>query len=1345
MVARTLPHDFSGESADIGASAQNTLVAIQDGSAHVPAGIELAHAEFDRDGADLVIEMRNGDTFVVEGYFTAASKPLIEGTGVSLTPAMVTTMAQAGKGLFLAQAQMGQEITPGSAPIGKIITANGTVTVQHADGTTDTLNVGDPVYIYDVVVTGADSDLAIAFTDESVLSLSEDARMTLDRYIYNPDGAESNMLVGLLQGTLAVVSGQIAPNGDMEVSTPVATLGIRGTSAVIQLQDVNLRVALVTDVQDGQGGLIQIYDNTTNDLILTLSESQIGLIASLIAGSGDATLAQLTPEERALIAQTVEHLTSSYYQSQNTSGPNATPGSGTGDPNGTTTDDLNGSNGGNGGNGEDGSGGGEQNDDGTGDDSGALPGPQLTLPAMPTILEDTPTVITGITVSGPSAVTITIVADGTFQLASIAQLTFLTIDGAAVTSGTVILSTQDFSSVTFSAPIAAARAALGGLTFTPNPDVNDLNITSGTSGQLAITASGNGQTDTATLGINVTAVNDTPVISAPSTVTTAEDTTYDFTGLSISDPVEDVDIDETGSADPIKVTLVVDGASGEFVGTLGFSGSTSVNFTGGDADGSDGTLEFKGSRAEVNDALSKLQFTPDQDFNDNLGSAKLTITVNDQGNSGIDPGTTGDASSEEDVFVVDISVTPVNDAPLIDASEVDARTAATFGGTVNDHTIITGANNIPTGDYSVSFWTNDTAGGTQNYLSYAVTGSFNELVVLRTGGTLQFHANNTGGLPAFDSGIEIPADGEWHHVAFTVDTSTSGQITITAFVDGVAAPNSVTITDAVGPNTLASGGTLVFGQEQDSLGGGFDPGSTLTGELAEVSVFDGQLTASEIESLAQGFFDDGATNLALHFSWDPDAGNFVDTTGNNTGNIVTTGNVITTDGPPAFGTNEDTAVNISGISVSDVDVGTDPLNVTLSVTNGTLNFSGTDLSGTLSGTGFSTVDVSGTGIPADSITFDLDIDGAGPVSITIDAATVAAFNSAFSASLAASALSAQDIADLINDQAGIDIASVSGGQIVLTSATVGTSSTVTITNFAEAVSSGTLGLTDGSDAGSGPNLDNITGAGMDTFSFSGAQADINAILSGLINYTPAQDFDGTDTLNVAVDDGGSSGTGGVQSDSANISIAVVPVNDAPVASDDIVLTNQTSGSIDIPLFALLANDTDDDGDPLSVNSVTGGTLGSENVSYTFTGSAENFTYEANDGTANSNTATVTLQTTGLNGTSADEIIIDVLGHDSLSGGDGNDILFGLSGSDLMDGGDGDDILFGGPGADVMTGGAGKDTFVWQDGDLQPTPDTITDFNPTEDLLDLAGLLDSAFDPNTNTSSYVQAVTNGTDT
>ncbi|MCB1476780.1 MAG: flagellar protein, partial [Rhodobiaceae bacterium] len=134
-------------------------------------------------------------------------------------------------------------------------------------------------------------------------------------------------------------------------------------------------------------------------------------------------------------------------------------------------------------------------------------------------------------------------------------------------------------------------------------------------------------------------------------------------------------------------------------------------------------------------------------------------------------------------------------------------------------------------------------------------------------------------------------------------------------------------------------------------------------------------------------------------------------------------------------------------------------------------FSDVDVSGagssatsaTLAGGAFTTVDISG---GSDAISFDLDVDGAGATTITIDSAAVTAYNTANSTSLDASALTAQDIADLINDQAGASIATVNGGNIDLASTTTGTGSTISVASYSETTTGGSTGIADGSDTGS---------------------------------------------------------------------------------------------------------------------------------------------------------------------------------------------------------------------------------------------------------------------------------------
>ena len=75
------------------------------------------------------------------------------------------------------------------------------------------------------------------------------------------------------------------------------------------------------------------------------------------------------------------------------------------------------------------------------------------------------------------------------------------------------------------------------------------------------------------------------------------------------------------------------------------------------------------------------------------------------------------------------------------------------------------------------------------------------------------------------------------------------------------------------------------------------------------------------------------------------------------------------------------------------------------------------------------------------------------------------------------------------------------------------------------------------------------------------------------------------------------------------------------------------------------------------------------------------------------------------------------GKDSLVGGNGADILQGGRGADFLSGGNDQDLLVGGKGLDILTGGNGDDTFAAQKG---KGIDTITDFAPGEDVLQLRG-------------------------
>ena len=136
-------------------------------------------------------------------------------------------------------------------------------------------------------------------------------------------------------------------------------------------------------------------------------------------------------------------------------------------------------------------------------------------------------------------------------------------------------------------------------------------------------------------------------------------------------------------------------------------------------------------------------------------------------------------------------------------------------------------------------------------------------------------------------------------------------------------------------------------------------------------------------------------------------------------------------------------------------------------------------------------------------------------------------------------------------------------------------------------------------------------------------------------YTPDPDYCGDDSFTYTASDG----NGG--SDSATVSVTVGCVNDPPVAVDDSA-TCAEDDSVSVPV---LANDSDPDGDPLSIQSVGSPAHGDasrsgDQVVYTpdpdYCGD-DSFTYTASDGNGGSDSATVSVTV----GCVVDEIVVAI--------------------------------------------------------------------------------------------------------
>src|SRR5262245_33156909 len=175
----------------------------------------------------------------------------------------IATCALAAVGLLVTGGQLvstpalAQAPAADNAPIGKVITAQGVVTIEHGTAVVQLVNlpsganqagVGDSVYRGDVIQTGPDSKASIVFSDGTAFNVSSNARMELNEFVYNPNGTSNSSFFSLVRGAFTFIAGSVAKTGNMKVDTPVATMGIRGTTPRVEIsQDGSVKFATMVE------------------------------------------------------------------------------------------------------------------------------------------------------------------------------------------------------------------------------------------------------------------------------------------------------------------------------------------------------------------------------------------------------------------------------------------------------------------------------------------------------------------------------------------------------------------------------------------------------------------------------------------------------------------------------------------------------------------------------------------------------------------------------------------------------------------------------------------------------------------------------------------------------------------------------------------------------------------------------------------------------------------------------------------------------------------------------------------------------------------------------------------
>ena len=301
--------------------------------------------------------------------------------------------------------------------------------------------------------------------------------------------------------------------------------------------------------------------------------------------------------------------------------------------------------------------------------------------------------------------------------------------------------------------------------------------------------------------VNVTAQNDAPVNTVPAApLTVAEDTDLVINGLAVSDP-------DFGLGD-MTVTLTVQH------GTLTVDATVSGGLVSSEITGNGtATVTLTGDPTVISTTLAAgAIYRGDLNYN---GADSLTMTSNDGGSSGADPGLTGDGASEEGIDTVAIDVTPVDDGPPSATDDVLSSVAEDSG---------------PRSIAAAELLANDfSAPDSNETLSIAaVTNPLGGTVVLNGNGSVTFTpAANFNGTASFDYLVNDGTSGndDTGHVSFGVTAvsdapPTAGDDTLSAVAEDsggriIAAPTLLG-NDTVAPDT---GETLVIASVSNAVGG----------------------------------------------------------------------------------------------------------------------------------------------------------------------------------------------------------------------------------------------------------------------------------------------------------------------------------------------------------------------------------------------------------------------------------------------------------------------------------------------------------------------------------------------
>jgi hypothetical protein len=105
------------------------------------------------------------------------------------------------------------------------------------DGKSMPATVGTIVLSGDTLKTAKGANAGVMLKDETRVALGASSQVALDKFAFNAESQEGNLVVNVVKGTFAMISGLLVKHNpdSTQIKTPTTTAGVRGTRFVVEV------------------------------------------------------------------------------------------------------------------------------------------------------------------------------------------------------------------------------------------------------------------------------------------------------------------------------------------------------------------------------------------------------------------------------------------------------------------------------------------------------------------------------------------------------------------------------------------------------------------------------------------------------------------------------------------------------------------------------------------------------------------------------------------------------------------------------------------------------------------------------------------------------------------------------------------------------------------------------------------------------------------------------------------------------------------------------------------------------------------------------------------------------